>query len=159
NNSFDLALNGKGMFEVLTPNGIRYTRRGTFTLSKDGELVTDAGYKVLKPLAPAQESDDSSVQNVQDRFIKIDSTKKFSVSPTGEIFTQDGQIGQLSVVEFKDIHAIKKEGNSLFVNNDEGNLLREGVKTTVNQGFIESSNVNAIQEMSELIRAHRHFDN
>lgn len=156
NNSFDLALNGKGMFEVLTPNGIRYTRRGTFTLSKEGELVTDSGYKVLKPLTAAT---DESTPNVEDRFIKIDSTKKFSVSPAGEIFTQDGQIGKLSIVEFKDIHAIKKEGNSLFVNNDEDNLLREEIKTTVNQGFIETSNVNAIQEMSELIRAHRHFDN
>lgn len=161
-NSFDMALNGKGMFEVLTPSGVRFTRRGTFTLSKEGELVTDTGFKVLKPLKAGSEqgSDETaSIQNIEDRFIKIDSAQKFSVSPSGEIFTKDGQIGELSVVEFKDIHALKKEGNSLYVNNDEANLQRENIETTVNQGFIESSNVNAVQEMSELIRAHRHFDN
>ncbi len=45
------------------------------------------------------------------------------------------------------------------MNNDKGNIKREEIATSVNQGFMEGSNVNAVQEMSELIRAHRHFEN
>lgn len=150
-NKFDMALNGQGMFEVLTPNGVRYTRRGSFTLSKDGELVTDNGFKILRK---AEEG-----ETPEARAIKIDSTKNFSVSPEGQIFSPDGLLATLAVVEFKDPHALKKQGNSLFINNDIENLVREEVKTTVNQGFVESSNVNAVHEMSELIKAHRHFDN
>ena len=150
-NQFDMALNGQGMFEVLTPNGVRYTRVGSFTLSNEGELVTSNGHKVLR-----QANDGEAPEN---RTIKIDTGKNFSVSPNGQIFSPDGIVATLSVVEFQDPHALKKEGNSLFINNDLANLIRNDVATTVNQGFIESSNVNAVQEMSELINAHRHFDN
>src|SRR5690606_26870910 len=150
-NKFDMALNGQGMFEVLTPHGIRYTRRGSFTLSKEGELVTDNGYKVLRQSTEGE--------SPEDRAIKIDTGKNFSVSPEGQIFSPDGLVGTLAVVEFKDPHALKKQGNSLFINNDLENLIREEIKTTVNQGFVETSNVNAVHEMSELIKAHRHFDN
>jgi flagellar basal-body rod protein FlgF len=163
-NPLDLALHGKGFFEVLTPTGIRYTRNGTFTISKDGELVTERGEKLLSAIQ-AEESqgrDDTASINdsaVNNRTIKIPIGQKLSISKEGEIFTPDGLLGKISVVEFKDIHAIKKQGNSLFINNDSDNILRSEIKTAVNQGFIEGSNVNAIQEMSELIRAHRHFDN
>jgi flagellar basal-body rod protein FlgG len=56
------------------------------------------------------------------------------------------------------MHALRKEGNSLYVSPDEANIIRNDTKTTVNQGFLEGSNVNAIEEMSELIKAHRHFE-
>lgn len=55
------------------------------------------------------------------------------------------------------MHALRKEGNSLFINNNEGNL-KEQINTSIHQGFIEQSNVNAVSEMSELIKAHRHFE-
>lgn len=56
------------------------------------------------------------------------------------------------------MHALRKQGHSLFINNAADNL-KPASDTTVNQGFIEGSNVNAIREMSELINAHRHFEN
>ena len=62
------------------------------------------------------------------------------------------------MVEFDDVHALKKQGDSLFIVNDEANIKRNEVATTIHQGFLEGSNVNAIQEMSELIKAHRHFE-
>jgi flagellar basal-body rod protein FlgF len=67
-------------------------------------------------------------------------------------------VGKLSVIEFQDKHALRKEGNSLYITPDEANIIRTDIKTTVNQGFLEGSNVNAIEEMSELIKAHRHFE-
>lgn len=162
NNPFDLALNGKGFFEVLTPQGVRFTRKGNFTVSKDGELITESGYKLLSALqAEASQGRDTAALNSDpaSRTIKIPPGKTLSISKEGDIFSQDGQISKVSVVEFKDVQAIKKQGHSLYINNDQENLKRGNIQTSVNQGFIEGSNVNAVQEMSELIRAHRHFEN
>ncbi|MEX0799460.1 MAG: flagellar basal-body rod protein FlgF [Bacteriovoracaceae bacterium] len=165
NNPLDMALFGKGFFEVLTPNGIRYTRTGNFTVSKDGELVTGRGFKLLSapPAADSQGGDDTAIvpdaRDIDSRVIKIPPGSKISISKEGEIFARQGMIGKISVVEFEDVHALKKQGNSLFINNAPENLVRAEVSTTVNQGFMEGSNVNAIQEMSELIKAHRHFEN
>jgi flagellar basal-body rod protein FlgF len=47
NNPLDFALHGKGFFEVLTPHGVRFTRKGNFAVSKEGELITDSGFKLL----------------------------------------------------------------------------------------------------------------
>jgi len=90
--------------------------------------------------------------------VKIPTNTRLTFANDGEILTRDGRIGKVSVIEFRDKHALKKEGNSLFITPDETNVLRTDLKTTVNQGFLEGSNVNAIEEMSELIKAHRHFE-
>lgn len=161
-NAFDVALNGKGFYEVLTPNGIRYTRLGNFTLSKDGEIVTDRGYKLLSKIADNNQNaveNSLSADDANSRVIKIPPRNKISISKNGEIFTESGLLSEISVVEFKDLNALKKEGHSLFINNASENLKRSEITTTTNQGFIEGSNVNAIHEMSELIKAHRHFEN
>lgn len=157
-NHFDLALHGKGFFEVLTPNGIRFTRNGNFTLNKDSELVTAQGFKLLASMTPEQASDPNA-NDIGARIMKLPNGSKFSISKEGDLYTKDGKLGSISVVEFKDLHAIRKEGNSLFINNAPENLVRSEISTSVNQGFIEGSNVNAVKEMSELIQAHRHFDN
>lgn len=159
-NPFDLALFGKGFFEVLTPNGVRYTRKGNFGLSKTGELVTEQGYKLLTKI-PTVDEEGNKIE-VSDSLVqplKLPPGSKISISKAGEIFTQDGKVGDISVVEFKDPQALKKQGHSLFVNNATENTIRNGIKTSVNQGFVEESNVNAVREMSELINAHRHFEN
>ena len=155
NNALDLALNGKGFFEVLTPGGIRFTRGGSLTLNAQGELATAQGYKVLAKLNP----EEAGTITPEDRVIKLPPNEKISISREGDIYNSSGKVGNLSVVEFKDLDAVRKEGHALFMNNDAENIERVKVSTSVNQGFIEGSNVNAIKEMSELINAHRHFDN
>lgn len=165
NNPLDMALFGKGFFEVATPNGVRFTRQGNFTISKDGELVTNKGYKLLAEIQAedSQGRDESALSanenDIENRTIKLPPGEKINISREGEVFTSQGKIGTISVVEFKDAHALRKQGHSLYINNAQENLVRKTGKTTVNQGFIEGSNVNAIQEMSELINAHRHFEN
>ena len=155
NNAFDLALNGKGFFEVLTPGGIRFSRGGALTLNAQGELSTAQGYKVLAKLDPEA----TNILTPEERVIKLPMGEKISVSREGDIYNGSGKVANLSVVEFKDLDAVRKEGHALFMNNDPENIERVKVSTSVNQGFIEGSNVNAIKEMSELINAHRHFDN
>jgi flagellar basal-body rod protein FlgF len=162
NNPLDVALKGGGFVEVLTPQGVRYTRRGNFSLSADGEMVTDQGFKVLSPVAlPADELRGPAAQQVpnpEDRVLRLPHNQPLTISKDGEVLTRQGSVGQISVVEFGDVQALRKEGNSLYINPDEANAKRVGLSTTVNQGFLEGSNVNAIEEMSELIKAHRHFE-
>lgn len=161
-NPLDLALNGTGFMEVLTPQGVRFTRKGNFSISKDGELVTDQGFKVLQALelkpedlrGPAAES----LPAPEERIIRLPHNQPITVSREGEILTREGTIGKVSVVEFADTQALRKEGSALFINPSDENARRVDIKTTVNQGFIEGSNVNAVEEMSELIKAHRHFE-
>ncbi len=161
NNPLDMALFGKGFFEVLTPTGVRYMRKGTFALSSKGELVTEGGHKLLAAMGKDNQ-DNNAVKDEKDinaRLLQIPHGTKVSISKEGDIFSSQGKIGKVSVVEFKDIQALRKQGHSLFINNAQDNIKREDIATTVNQGFIEGSNVNAIKEMSELINAHRHFEN
>ncbi len=157
-NPLDLALRGKGFFEVLTPNGIRYTRRGIFTISNQGEMVTDQGYPVLNKMdwATIQEKVAENIPNPAERKISL-GAGNITVNMQGEIFQQGKKVGDLSVVEFKDMHTLKKEGNSLFINVEQANIAPD-VKTVVNQGFVEESNVNAVLEMSALIKANRQFE-
>lgn len=155
NNALDIGLFGKGFFEVLTPQGVKYTRKGNFSLSKEGEIVNDRGYKLLTKLQGAQPKEQIPPE---ERILRILPNEKISISKEGEIFSKSGSQGLISVVEFKDIQALRKQGNALFINPDSENIVRES-STTLNQGFVEGSNVNAVREMSELIQAHRHFEN
>ena len=162
-NPLDVGLQGDGFIEVLTPTGVRFTRKGNFSLNKDGELVTDQGFRVLSALNATEETlrnpaSAGSIPSPEERILKVPTNTKLTIANDGEILTRDGAIGKISVVEFADKHALRKEGNSLYITPDESNIVRNGVKTTVNQGFLEGSNVNAIEEMSELIKAHRHFE-
>jgi flagellar basal-body rod protein FlgF len=155
-NPFDLALQGDGFLEVLTPHGVRFTRKAILTLNQEGRLVTDQGHPVLSRLA---QNDDPAATppRPQDRTIQLPEGQ-FNVNLQGDIFINNQAVAQLSVVEFGDQHALKKEGASFYINDREENMRRDEIKTSVHQGFIEQSNVNAIAEMSELIKANRHFE-
>jgi flagellar basal-body rod protein FlgF len=162
-NPLDLALKGEGFIEVLSPHGVRFTRKGNLSLSRDGELVTDQGFKVLSALNITDEllrapASSDNLPSPEERILKVPGNTKLTFTSDGEILTKDGIVGKISVIEFKDKHALKKEGNSIFISPDEKNINRTNIQTTVNQGFLEGSNVNAIEEMSELIKAHRHFE-
>ncbi len=161
NNPLDVALSGTGFLEVLTPQGVRYTRRGNLSLSRDGELVTDQGFKVLQPLAATPDelrAPAAAVPRPEERVVRVPINQPLTISREGDVLTREGLVSKLSVVEFADIQALRKEGSALFINPDEANARRTDVKTSVNQGFLEGSNVNAVEEMSELIKAHRHFE-
>ncbi len=160
-NSFDSALNGPGFYEVLSPNGIRYTRKGSFSINNEGKLVTDQGYLVLS-------KDDSATTVGADGKITLSASpearaimvgkSKFSITLDGAVFNGPNKVANIAVTEFNDNHALKKEGNSLFINPDQKNLKIGELKTSIHQGFVEQSNVNAISEMSSLINANRNFE-
>ncbi|MBC7712481.1 MAG: flagellar basal-body rod protein FlgF [Rhizobacter sp.] len=159
-NAFDNALNGPGFYEVLTPNGVRYTRNGSFSINNQGKLVTDQGYLVLSKDAPPVAGSDGKMNfstPPEARAITV-SNGKFTISLDGEIYSGENKVGNMAITEFNDIHALKKEGNSLFINPDQQNVKIADIKTSINQGFVEQSNVNAVSEMSNLINANRTFE-
>jgi flagellar basal-body rod protein FlgF len=159
-NSFDNALNGPGFFEVLTPNGVRFSRKGAFSISNEGKLVTDQGFLVLSKGAPPIAGPDGSLNlasTPESRAISVGGNK-FSISLDGQVFSGNNKVADLAITEFTDIHALKKEGNSLFINPDQKNIKVGELKTSVHQGFVEQSNVNAVSEMSNLINANRNFE-
>jgi len=143
--NLDLALEGDGFFEISTPHGIFYTRCGNFKKGPDGRLLTSQGDPVLAIGAL------HSWIDLKNDFGPI------QVNAKGEIFSGEDRVAQLSIVEFKDLNQLEKVGNQYFRNKNAENIFSSS-KTIVHQGMIESSNVNPIEEMSQLILAHRMFE-
>jgi flagellar basal-body rod protein FlgG len=162
-NPLDVALDGPGFIEVSTPTGPRFTRQGSFKLAADGRLVTSDGNPVLaeapggltgaQPVAPpaGQAADAARFINLKDRG------SQFSISPSGEIYAGSDLIAKLNVVEFKDLNKLRKVGSAMFENKDNANF-KVVDQTQVRQGVIETSNVNPIEEMTNLIKANRLFE-
>jgi flagellar basal-body rod protein FlgF len=141
-NDLDVAINGQGFFMLDTPNGRRYTRSGSFGLNSSGELVTKDGMKVMS-------SSDSPITIGEGRVEIRD----------GGIVTVDGnEVAALKVVTFDDPTKIQKEGLSRFVWNGGASGVQTVSDPPVRGGFVERSNVNAIDEMVHLMAAYREFE-
>lgn len=142
-NTFDLALDGKGFFAVLGPDGESeaYTRNGSFTLDSSGTLVDLNGSPVLSEAGPIK-------FGANDTDIKI--------GANGAISTSTGSKGRLKVVEFEDPQVLAHAGDNYFTApaNVTANAATE---TRVVQGAIERSNVNGMVEMSNMIRITRAY--
>ena len=96
-NPLDLAIRGEGFFQVQTPEGIRYTRDGSFSLSSNGYLVTKEGYYVLGENGPLQ----------------LLQTGDITISQQGEVFVNDEYIDRLNIVTFADLNQLQKQGDNL----------------------------------------------
>jgi len=146
--TLDMALEGRGFFEVLTPQGVRYTRNGQFKVDGNGNLVTKEGHPVLR----------DGAQDPAQRKITVEG-RNLTVSKNGDIYDNGNLAGRLSVVEFADMDALQKSGNSgyaLKANYAETPL--PAAETQVQQGFVELSNVNIVDEMTDMISASRAFE-
>ncbi len=158
----DVMIEGKGFLEVLGPQGSRFTRQGNLKLQADGTLVTTEGYPVLsRGGAPAGDGKMIPREELLARAIRIDSTKTnepLTITGNGRIFQGKEQVGELSLVEFVDSKLLQKEGSSLYRNDLNANLKTDGIQTTLHQGMLEGSNVNAVAEMTELLKATRMFE-
>ena len=151
-NPLDLALSGPGFLEISTPSGVRYTKAGSLKMSPDGRLVTSEGHPVLAKGVPG--SDPAS------RFIQLSGRDgAIHIAENGEIYAGDDLVAPVSLVEFGDLKTIRKTGSLYFENkNAIGNPPQAAVATAVKQGMLETSNVNPVEEISNLIRANRMFE-
>jgi flagellar basal-body rod protein FlgF len=136
-NPLDLAIQGQGFFEVKTPQGIRYTRNGMFSLDNQRRLVTNLGYPVMGVKGE----------------IKIPAGK-LEISTQGEIKVDDKPVAAIKVMEFPDNQMPAKFAEGLFVS-DKGTVAKN---PSLQVGHIEESNVNAIGEMVKMIQGMRSYE-
>ncbi|MDD3343348.1 MAG: flagellar hook-basal body protein [Sulfurospirillaceae bacterium] len=144
-NALDFALKREdAFFMVETPNGIRLTQNGSFSLNDAGVLVSKEGYPVL----PA-----NYFQNQQ--YITIPEDATLSVDKSGNIYAGTDGVGQLFIAQSDDVKSLTKEGDNLykFKALEETTQLENG--DLVAQGFLEVSNINPVNEMVGLIETNR----
>jgi flagellar basal-body rod protein FlgF len=158
----DVALEGKGFLEVLAPQGVRLTRQGSLRMNQEGTLVTTEGFPVLRP-GQRQDANADGVAPQEDfaaRIIKLNTAAgaKVSVTTEGRIYQGREEVGQMSVMEFVDSNLLQKEGSSLFRNDEPANISKDPMTTMVRQGVLETSNVNSVSEMTEMLKATRLFE-
>ncbi|HRW34282.1 MAG TPA: flagellar basal-body rod protein FlgG [Thermotogota bacterium] len=142
----DVAINGQGFFRVILDNGgPAYTRDGAFH-EKDGTLYTSAGHAV----------DGVSVDGVASVYDLIITQDGFVTDSAGVNY------GQIALYDFTNPEGLKSIGDNLYLESDQSgevNALNLGlVNTTLAQGFLEKSNVNAVQEMVNMISAQRAYE-
>ncbi len=141
----DVALDGPGFFQVDTAAGIRYTRNGNFKVNSDGQIVTMDG----DPIVGAG-------------FVP-EGTKRVIIEPEGRVqaVNQDGEfdeVGQIQVVEFDDLNMLVKEGYDLYVPKSPLFEPFAAEDTRLEQGFLEKSNVNAVNESVQMIDLYRVYE-
>lgn len=140
-NKLDVALEGTGFFKVMTSEGIRYTRDGTFTLDKDGLLTTRSGNPVLGENGPITLSGDN-----------------ITIERDGQVADQNGLLDKLSIVDFTEPRFLQKEGGSLYQHTGEKRNIVSAEQPGIQQSYLEKSNVNPSEEMIKMIEAFRNFE-
>lgn len=150
-NPLDVAIDGPGFFEVATPNGVRMTRLGSFKIDGNGQLVTKDGHPVLSSAEAG--ADPAS------RVIKITGNQHVAITDGGDVFEGDNLIGRLALVNPSDKDQLQKVGASLYQFKTNSTATSENLKNrSVKQGFVEQSNVNIVQEMTDMIATTRTFE-
>ena len=151
-NKLDIAINGTGWFQIAGPNGeTLYTRAGAFNTNASGQVVTADGY----PIEPA---------------IAVPSgTTDININQTGEVFAHlEGQadlasVGQLTLASFPNPAGLNALGGNLMQATEASGSAVTGLPGdisfgTVAQGYLESSNVDPVKEITELISAQRAYE-
>lgn len=151
-NAFDLAIQGKGYFQVQLPNGdTAYTRDGSFQIDAGGSLVTQDGFPVLPGVQIPPDAVDITVNASGSVLVKQDGGQ----APIN--------VGNLQLAIFPNEGGLRAEGDNLFTASAASGAAAgvapgENGAGAILQGFIETSNVNAVEEISEMIRAQRAYD-
>jgi flagellar basal-body rod protein FlgF len=144
-NPLDLAISGDGFFLIESGNQTAVTRNGHFTIDGEGYLRTSSKDYVLGESGRVNLSLNGwNVQNIK-------------IGRNGDIYADDQYIDRLRIVELDETNNVKKNRNNTFVLplNNQGEPASNSV---VVQGFLEGSNVNAIDEMVSLIEVQRQFE-
>ena len=151
-NTYDVAVDGKGYFQITLPSGeIGYTRAGNFSLSAEGNLVTEDGYAVEPAITIPQ------------------NTTAVTISKTGQVSaTIDGQtdpqvVGQLEIANFFNEAGLEAVGDNLLMETAASGPATVAAPGEPGfgqllQGYTESSNVDAVSEISSLIIAQRAYE-
>ena len=147
-NAYDVALEGDGFFTISTTDKsgtehIRYTRDGSFTVTRDGYLVTKDGDFVLG----------TNNQRIQ---IPGANTADVSMDSLGNVYANEVLVGRLQIVDFQNKDALSLYGENMFEALPEAGMVASTALTR--QGYLETSNVNVINEMVSMITITRAYE-
>lgn len=151
-NQFDLALNGRGWFQVSAPNGETvYTRAGAFNKDSNGQLVTLDGYALNPPIIVPANTLDVTINESGEIFAKIDGQ------------AQPQNLGQLTLANFANDAGLEPIGSNYYRETLASGAPVVGVPSDpgfgkIQQGYLEASNVDPIKEITTLISAQRAFE-
>jgi flagellar basal body rod protein FlgG len=141
----DLAIEGRGFFEVQLPNGTNaYTRDGEFHPNAQGLLVTKQGYLVQGLAGPIQ--------------LDANNASPVTISASGDVSQGGNQRGTVKVMEFSDYNRLEGMGGGLFRPADPTLIPAVARKTTLHQGYLEAANTSTVAEMANLITSSRMFE-
>jgi flagellar basal-body rod protein FlgG len=151
-NPYDLAINGRGFLQVALPSGqTAYTRAGNLAVNADGSIVTADGY-LLEPSI-----------SVPTEAVGMQITRDGIVEVTLQGQTEPQQIGQIEIATFINPAGLEGIGDNLFLETPASGAPNTSTPGspgfgTIMQGFLELSNVNAVEEISSLIVAQRAYE-
>jgi flagellar basal-body rod protein FlgG len=151
-NNLDLGLQGRGWFQVTGPDGgTLYTRSGAFNTNATGQIVTADGYVVNPPILIPNNALNVSVSH----------SGLVSVTLAGQTAPQ--QLGQLTLTNFANEAGLTSLGNNLYAQSEASGQPVAGVPgdpgfATISQGYLESSNVDPVKEITDLISAQRAYE-
>jgi flagellar basal-body rod protein FlgG len=150
-NTFDVAIQGTGFFKITLPDGTNaYTRDGSFMENADGQLVTNQGYLVTGA--------GSIPQNAQNITIGSDGTISATVN------SQPVKISPITISTFPNPQGLNSLGDNLFQATEASGTANDGQTPgsngigTISQGYIETSNVQVVTEMVNMIQAQRAYE-
>jgi flagellar basal-body rod protein FlgG len=151
-NQLDMAIQGRGFFQILLPDGsAAYTRDGTFQMSQQGALVTSGGYQLQPSL--------NIPENALSVSIGGDGTVSVRLPGSNDV----SQIGNVQLADFINPAGLQPVGDNLFVESgasgspQSGNPGLNGLGAVL-QGHVESSNVNVVEELVNMIETQRAYE-
>lgn len=142
----DLAVQGNGFFKIDSPQGQFFSRNGHFVKGADGTLQTPQGWPVL--------GDGGNI-------VIPAGTRSVQIADDGQVFADEVLIGQLTISTVNDLTALEKQGTNLYRLREGSNAAEEPAfpnGARVAQGFVESSNVEVVSEMVNMIEVQRQFE-
>lgn len=151
-NALDIAINGRGFFQILKPDGdLAYTRDGTFQINDQGEMVTASGYTVQPGITIPDQA--------QSITIGLDGV--VSVKLAGQ--PSPTQVGNLEIVDFINPVGLQPVGQNLYIETAASGTAQPGTPGLnglgmLNQGALEGSNVNVVSELVNMIETQRAYE-
>jgi len=151
-NPLDVAINGKGFFQVSMPDGtIAYTRDGSFQMDNQGQLVTASGF----PVSPAI--------SIPADALTVTVGRDGTVSVTQPGNAASNQIGSLQLANFINPAGLQSQGENLYLETSASGAPQANTPGTnglgvLNQSFVETSNVNVVEELVNMIQTQRSYE-
>jgi len=151
-NSLDMAIEGRGFFQVLTPDGsLAYTRDGTFQVNADGEIVTAKGYRLDPGLTIPGDAQNITIGN--DGIVSV-------LQPGSSTITE---LGSIQLADFVNPAGLQPIGQNLFLETGASGSPQTGTPGlngigALSQGTLETSNVNTVEELVNMIETQRAYE-